>query len=166
MFANKTIILVQGVVHDSLWDILKEKQTQDIFILEGRPYLYPAKHSTREAIRRKITPTLIADNMAGFLFYKNFVKEVWLAYHLADKTGALCDIGALILGVLGKRHRIPVYLYPSGQKTKFLGRGKDLHTFNGVPAVPGNVRAYVPLVDRVPMTYITRIHSGRKSCGT
>src|SRR3989338_6892437 len=115
---EKSVVLVQGVVKGSLFDLLKKRKTTDIVVLEGRPNLEAARQSTKDLAKRKLIPTLIADNMAGVLFYKNLVKEVWLSYQLTDENGALCDIGGLILAVLGKRHNIPVYIYPSGRKSK------------------------------------------------
>jgi hypothetical protein len=46
--------------------------------------------------------------MAGSLFFNGYVKEVVLACQYADKTGALCDMGALILAVLAKKHKVDI----------------------------------------------------------
>ena len=121
MFVKKnSVILLQGVFKTSIFDLLKKRRDKEIFILEGRPGLEAAKHSCRELLKRQIKPTLIADNMAGFLFYKNLVKEAWLSYHTSDENGALCQIGGLILGVLGRKHKVPVFTYPNNQKLQFL----------------------------------------------
>ncbi len=155
----KSVTLVQGVVDGSLFDLLKERMQTQIYILEGRPTLKAAKVLSKELNKRKITPTLIADNMAGFLFKKNLVKEVWLSYQDADNEGAVCDIGALILGVLGKKHGIPVYLYPASVKMRFLGSQKDILNFNGIRVAPKGVKGYVPLIEWVPAQYISEVYA-------
>ena len=107
---KKSVIVLQGVFKDTMFDLLKKRKIKNVFVLEGRPGLEAAKQSCKELLKRNIKPTLITDNMAGFLFYKKLVKEVWLSYQAKDKKGALCQIGGLILGVLGRKHNIPVYL--------------------------------------------------------
>lgn len=155
---EESVILLQGVFEDSVLDGLKDKKDGEIFVMEGRPSLESAQVTCRELLRRKIKPTLIADNMAGFLFYKNLVKEVWLSYQISDNEGALCQIGALILGVLGKRHDVPVHLYPASTASKLMGRQKDIFYFKGEKVAPNNIKGYVPLVEWVPNKYITKLH--------
>ncbi len=158
MIKKNSVVLLQGVFEPSIFDLLKKRKVKDVFILEGRPGLDAAKHSCRELLKRKIKPTLIADNMAGFLFYKKLVKEVWLSYQSVDKSGALCQIGGLILGVLGRRHKVPVYAYPSSQKLQLLGRPKDISHFNGIKVASNSIPGYVPLVEQVPGKYIDKTY--------
>jgi len=159
MFDKKnSIILLQGVFKTSIFDLLQKRKEKDIFVLEGRPGLEAAKHSCGELLKRQIKPTLIADNMAGFLFYKDLVKEIWISYHTTDKDGALCQIGGLILGVLGLKHKAPVFIYPNNQKLKLLGYSKDISYFNGVKVAPNGTKGYVPLVEWVPAKYIDRVY--------
>ena len=152
-----SIVLLQGIFEQKTFDILKETDLEHVFVLEGRPNLDAARFSCRALIERKIKPTLIADNMSGFLFYKNLVKEVWLSYHIVDDDGALCQIGALILGVLAKRHKIPVKIYPNYQKMHILGHEKEIFHFDGERIAPDNIKGFVPLVEWVPQKYITEI---------
>ncbi|MCK5083334.1 MAG: hypothetical protein KAR31_10545 [Candidatus Omnitrophica bacterium] len=158
MIKKKSVILMQGVFEPSVFDRLEKRKGKKFFILEGRPGLQAAKRSSRELIKRKITPTLIADNMAGFLFYKDLVKEVWLSYQQTDKKGAVCQVGGLILGVLGRTHNVPVYLHPSDQELQLLGHPKDITRFNGMNVAPSNIPGYVPLVEWVPKKYIGKIY--------
>jgi len=155
---KNNVVLLQGVFEPSIFDLLKKRKIKEVFILEGRPGLEAAKHSCRELLKRKIKPTLIADNMAGFLFYKGMVKEAWLSYQSTDKEGALCQIGGLILGVLGQKHKVPVYIYPNDQKLKFLGRQRDISYFNGIKVAPRGVQGYVPLAEWVPKKYIRKTY--------
>ncbi len=156
---KESAVLVQGVVHDSLFDVFKKQKIRNVLIMEGRPRLKAAKILSQQLLKRKITPTLIADNMAGFLFYKKMIKEVWVAYQVVDPNGALCDVGGLILGVLGKQHKIPVYLYPCGWSSGSLGLPQDLLNFNGTRVAPQNVKTYVPLMEWVPKKYITKVYA-------
>ena len=155
---KKSIALVQGVVRDSLFDLLKKENRKDVFLLEGRPTLDALKSLPARVLKRKMTPTMIADSMAGVLFYKNMVKEIWVAYQFTEQKGALCDIGALILGVLGKRHNVPLYLYPSSIKRRLMGDQKDIMTFGGLATAPRGIKGYVPLVEWLPRKYITKIY--------
>ncbi len=153
----KPVVIVQGVVEARLFDELKGKGVTEVYVLEGRPTLEAARRASAELLKRGMTPTLISDNMAGVLFYKNLVKEVWIAFQYADEEGAACDIGALILGVLGKRHGVPVRLFPSARKTNFLGRSQDLLSFLSKRIAPKGVEAFVPLVEWVPAKYISAV---------
>jgi len=151
-------IILQGVFEKKFFDRLKGRGVRAALVLEGRPSLESARTSCRELGKRGMRPTLISDNMAGVLFYKNLVKEVWLACQYADEDGAVCDVGGLILGVLGKRHGVPVNLFAAARKTRFLGRKKDLLHFQKTRLAPAGTKAYVPLVEWVPAEYISKTH--------
>jgi len=151
---KKSVVLLHGHFHCDA--ISQFKKSDNFFVLEGRPDLLTSKSTIKELSRKKIVPTIIADNMAGFLFYKGLVKEVRLAYQYDDPSGALCEIGALILGVLAKNHKIPVYLYPGELRRRFLAPEKDLLMFNSKPVAAPKTRAYAPLVEWLPNEYITK----------
>ena len=155
---QKSIVLLQGIPKDSFLKVLTKKKFRNIYVLEGRPRGEGVALLCEKLLKRKIKPTLIADNMAGFLFYKNLVKEVWIAYQSLHQNGAFCSMGALILGVLGKHHRIPVYLVPSAIKTDDMGRQEDILRFQGARIAPKGVKGYVPLIERVPQQYISEIY--------
>ena len=155
---KRSAVLIQGVFKDTFFGLLKKCKAKNIVVLEGRPRLDGAKIVCRKLLKSKITPTLISDNMAGFLFYKDLVKEIWIAYQSENQTEAVCDIGALILGVLGKQHNVPVYLYPAARKTKGVAASKDILTFNGQRVAPKGAKGYVPLIEKLPKKYITEIY--------
>ena len=154
---KESIVLLQGIFQPADLDRLKDRKEREVFVMEGRPSLEAAQFTCSELLKRKIKPTLIADNMAGFLFYKDLVKEVWLSYQTQDKEGALCPIGGLILGVLGKRHKVPVHLYPSGRALNLIGNQKEIFYFKGVKIAPNRIKGYVPLAEWVPQKYISEI---------
>ena len=165
MIDKSSVVLLQGALGVEFFEQLKKFNPRETFVMEGRPSLEAARVNCRELLKHKITPTLISDNMAGFLFFKNLVKEAWAAYQVSDTDGAVCDIGALIVGILGKRHNIPVYLFPSNRNVgagskpalQFLGKEKDLIKFQNKKIAPKGIRAYVPLVEWLPNKYITKI---------
>ena len=154
---KKSIVLLQGNPEAKLLDLLKKRGTKEIFILEGRPEANHARF--KKIFKSKIRPTLISDNMAGFLFYKNWIKEIWIGYHAVKKDGALCNIGASILGVLGKKHKVAVNLFRSnGTKTKVSASPEKIFYFEGKRIAPKGIKGYVPLVEWLPKKYITRIY--------
>lgn len=156
--ARRTVILLHGVFEPAVFEV-GNPDGSELFVMEGRPSLESAEVTCRELLRRKLKPTLIADNMAGFLFCRDLVKETWIAYQTADQDGALCPIGSLILGVLGKRHNVPVRLYPASQVYKMMGKQKDIFYFKGIKVAPQNIKGYVPLVEWLPKKYITQVHT-------
>lgn len=150
-----SVVLLHGVFEPSLFGVVKSGKGTELFVMEGRPSLESAQTTCRELLRRKIKPTLIADNMAGFLFYRDLVKEAWLACQTVDDQGALCPIGSLIVGVLAKRHNVPVYVYPASKESRLMGGQKDIFYFKGIKVAPQNIKGYVPLVEWLPKKYIT-----------
>lgn len=152
------MVLLQGIFDAALFDLLKKRKVKEAFVMEGRPGLEAAESSCAQLLKRNLKPTLIADNMAGFLFYRKLVKEVWLSSPRMDKEGALCHIGAMILGVLGQKHKVPVYAYPNGQELRLLGRPKEITHFMGVKIAPRGIEGYVPLAEWVPQKYITEVY--------
>ncbi len=151
----KDIILLHGHFESEFFDDLKKKKTKTVFILEGRPDLSSSKASIKELLKRKIKPTLIADNMAGFLFSKKMVKEVHLSYQQRDENGVMAQVGSLILAVLGFRHKVKVVMHQGSKKLKLMGKSKDILEFANTRVAPKGVKGYVPLLEVVPEKYIT-----------
>jgi len=152
----KSLIVLQGNFKSDNFDLLVKGKIKEVFLLEGRPSLEAARRSSRELLKRKIIPTIVADNMAGFLFARGLVKEVWMAYQMADQNGAVCFIGGLILGVLAKKHKVSVILHRSAERSPFVAKQEEIFSFNGVRTAPEGIRGYVPLVEWVPKKYITK----------
>ncbi len=153
---KKSIILLHGNFEDKV--LQGFKKGSPYVVLEGRPDLVSSRSVIKAFAKKKITPTVIADNMAGFLFYKDLIKEVRISYQYQDGTGALCDIGGLILGVLAKEHKIPLQIYQGKLRQRFLAPQEDLLTFNGKKVAASGTRAYGPLVEWLPHRYITTSH--------
>src|SRR5271154_6195624 len=109
-YKPKSIILFHGVLSTGSLDKFKLAKDNHAFVCEGRPSLEAGRKTSGILLKQGIIPTMISDNMAGFLFFKGLVKEVVIACQYADNKGALCDMGALILAVLAKEHKVPVKL--------------------------------------------------------
>jgi hypothetical protein len=150
----KSIYLLQGIVTAEALKKVKFAKGSHVFVCEGRPTLEAGRKTTQVLLKKSITPTIISDNMAGFLFFKGWVTEVIIACQYADDTGALCDTGALILAVLAYKHKIPIKLLPAEHRARFLGDPKSILSFEGKPTAPDGTRGYVPLVEWVPAKYL------------
>lgn len=147
------ICLFQGVLSTESFKKVKISLHDHAFVCEGRPSLEAGRKTSGILLKKGITPTVISDNMAGFLFFKGLVKQVFIACQYADDTGALCDTGALILAVLAKRHKIPLKLLVAEHRTRFLGDPKAILSFEGQRIAPKGTHGYVPLVEWVPVKY-------------
>ena len=64
---KKSIILLHGNFEDKV--LQGFKKGSPYFVLEGRPDLIGSRSVLKALAKRKIVPTVIADNMAGFLFF-------------------------------------------------------------------------------------------------
>ncbi|MBF0504966.1 MAG: hypothetical protein HQL14_07685 [Candidatus Omnitrophica bacterium] len=152
----KSIYLLQGILSEAALKKIRFAKGCHVFVSEGRPTLEAGHTVTRVLLKCGIIPTVISDNMAGFLFFKGLVKEVVLACHHADNKGALCDIGALILAVLAHKHKIPLKLLPARHRIRFLGDPKAVLSFEGKRIAPQGAQGYVPLVEWVGSKYLKR----------
>ena len=116
-YKTKSICLFHGVLSAESLKKIKIAKNDHAFVCEGRPSLEAGRKTSGVLLKNGIIPTVISDNMAGFLFFKGLVKKVIIACQYADNTGALCDTGALILAVLARKHKIPVKLLAAEQRT-------------------------------------------------
>ncbi len=147
-------VLVQGLLDPSALKQLHLAKGQGAYVCEGRPSLEAGRRNIGLLLKKGIVPTVISDNMPGFLFFKGFVKQVYLACQYADTKGALCDTGALILAVLAKKHKVPVKLLQAQRRHRFLGDPESVLSFEGQRIAPKGTRGYVPLVEWVPVQYL------------
>jgi len=155
---KKSAVIVQGVLTEPFFDFLVRRNPKDVVVMEGRPGLQALDVNCQALLERNVTPIVIADNMAGFLFARNLVKEVWMASRNSDSAGVLCEIGALVLAVLARRHKVPVYCFPTTGATTFLGKPGDLFKFRDVRVAASGVKAYVPLWEWVPRKYVRKVY--------
>jgi methylthioribose-1-phosphate isomerase len=154
---QRSIVLLQGCFDKSFFQQLKDRKEEKFFILEGRPGLKAAQSNCSQLNKIGITPTLICDNMAGFLFAKDLVKEVRIAYVHKDDETLTVSIGGSILGVLAMRHGVSVHAYPSDEKLKPVADGNELLMFKGKLVAPKTAKAYVPLVEQLERKYVAHV---------
>ncbi len=155
-YKAKSIYLFQGIFSPDSIKKLKLTSNNQAFVCEGRPSLEAGRKTSEILLKKGITPAVISDNMAGFLFFNGLVKEVIIACQYADDTGALCDIGALILAILAQKHKIPIKLLAAERRTRFLGDPKAILSFEGQRIAPQSTHGYVPLVEWVPAKYFKK----------
>jgi methylthioribose-1-phosphate isomerase len=153
-YKKNSIVLFQGLLGGEALKKIKLAKGGPAFVCEGRPSLEAGRQTSKLLIKKGMAPTMISDNMAGFLFFKGLVKEVHVACQYADDKGALCDIGGLILAVLARKHKVPLKLLPAKCRHRFLGDPKDILSFEGARTAPKGTRGYVPLVEWVPVKYL------------
>jgi len=153
-YKSKSIYLFQGIASQEALRKVKFSKGGYAFVCEGRPSLEAGRKTARFLLKKGITPTVISDNMAGFLFFKGLVKKVMIACQYADDTGALCDTGALILAVLARKHKTPIQLLAAERRTRFLGDPRSILSFEGKKIAPQGTHGYVPLVEWVPARYL------------
>jgi methylthioribose-1-phosphate isomerase len=153
-YKKKSISLLHGVFTTESFKKVRFIQAEHSFVCEGRPSLEAARKTSKMLLDHGITPTIISDNMAGFLFFKGLLKEVIIACQYADDTGALCDAGALILAVLAHEHKVPIKLLAAEHKSRFIGDPKSILSFEGKQIAPKGTHGYVPLVEWVPAKYL------------
>jgi len=153
-YKARSIILFHGVLSAEFLKNIKLLKDEHVFCCEGRPSLDAGRKNAAIFLKNKIVPTMISDNMAGFLFFKGLVSQVNLACQYADNKGALCDTGALILAVLAMKHKVPVKLLMAEHKSRFLGDPNSILSFNGQRIAPKGTHGYVPLVEWVPAKYL------------
>jgi methylthioribose-1-phosphate isomerase len=153
-YKSQSIYLFQGLFSAESLKKVKLPKGGHVFVCEGRPSLEAGRKTLNFLSKKGMAPTVISDNMAGFLFFKGLVKEVTIACQYADEKGVLCDMGALILAVLAKKHKIPLKLLPAEHRHRFLGDPKSILSFEGKQVAPKGTHGYVPLVEWVPAKYL------------
>lgn len=154
---EKDGVLLLGIFGEGFFKELKKSAPKKIYVMEGRPSLEAGKKTSAALLKHGLTPTLIADNMAGFLFYKKLIKEAWVAYQ-SSTDEVLCQTGGSILAILGKKHGVPVYLSPSGLKLKTLAKPTELLQINKQKIVKQKLQTYIPLLEEVDRKYFTKIY--------
>ena len=74
-YKTKSIYLFQGILSAESLKKVKFSKSAHAFVCEGRPSLEAGRKTSGILLKKGITPTVISDNMAGFLFFKGLVKK-------------------------------------------------------------------------------------------
>ena len=133
---------------------IAEKTSGDLVVLEGRPRLDIGKVTSRQIIKLGRRPVVIADNMAGFLFFQKKIGAVYVAGPSRDENGAFGPTGSLILAVLCKKHNVPFYAIDGAKHGDLLAKEQELFNFEGKRVAASGIRGYAPLIEWVPGEYI------------
>ncbi len=151
-------VLTQPGVGEAAVEDLKRRRVVEVYVLEGRPDLSDARRLTRRLLALGMTPIVVPDGAAGLLFREGRIDEAWISIQDRTPEGAVCDTGALVLGVLGRRHRRPVRGYPAARRRPVMGDPERLVHLGARRTAPEGVTAYAPSVEWVPKRYLGRRH--------
>lgn len=160
MFSEKkhSVTLIHGVFPDAFFCLLRKKGVRKAYVLEGRPYLDGAKKTCQALLQHKMNPVLIADNMTGFLFFQNWVKNVWVSYQEINQGQVLCKVGSLGLGIMAKKYGAEMMAFPSALRKHYIANPKDIFFFEGTRVCVKGVHGFVPLIEDVPKKYLSEVY--------
>lgn len=144
-----------------------------VYVDETRPRQQGAKLTTWELLRDNITPTLITDNMAGYLMFKGKIGAVVTgADRIALNGDSANKIGTYSLAVLARAHKIPFYIaaplstidpeIETGDLIPIEERDEEeVLNINGARVAPEGTRVENPAFDVTPGELITAIITER-----
>ncbi len=149
---------------------VEEGKQIHVYVDETRPVLQGARLTAWELMEEKIPCTLITDNMAGSLMYRDMVDVAVVGADRIAKNGDVANkIGTYSLAVLCKEHGIPFYVAapfstidfttPSGVDIPIEERDprEVTHVLGKTQIAPDGVNVLNPAFDVTPARYITAI---------
>ncbi len=157
-------ILIHGVPEEGFYKLL-DVAVKRVYVTEGRPELGGAKEVAPKIKDFSFDPVLISDNMVSYLLWRGMIERVYLFYQRIHEKEAECKIGSLTIGISAEEHGIPVYLYKSKYVYDLYGPEGDVFYFNQKRVAPLGVRGYNPLIDLVPLKFITKLYKDGKWIG-
>jgi methylthioribose-1-phosphate isomerase len=123
---------------------------------ESRPHEPELGKRLGTLTARGYETVVITDNMVGFCLLKKRVEGVFLYYWKIADDEALCQGGSLLIAVLAQELGISCCLSPTDFNAERASVPAEL-SFAGDVLVTGGVKSYVPRVDTVPMSYISKV---------
>ncbi len=161
----------------ALYYMLNEAKKQgkkiSVYATETRPYLQGARLTCLTLVEAGYTPTLITDNMVGYLMWKGLVDKVFLAADRIAMDGSIANkIGTYSIAVLAARHKVPFYVLGYEGPDPNTNTWEDMEIEERNPqevlycmkarTAPEGVQAYYPAFDITPPELITAIitHKG------
>jgi methylthioribose-1-phosphate isomerase len=148
---------------------ISEGKNIHVYVDETRPVLQGARLTAWELKQEKIPFTLITDNMAGFLMFKNKVDLIIVgADRIALNGDVVNKIGTYSLSVLARENKVPFYVaaplstidlsLKTGSMIPIEERGpKEVTHILGKEITPKGVKVFNPAFDLTPNRYITGI---------
>ena len=141
-----------------------------VYVDETRPVLQGARLTAWELMEEKIPCTLVTDNMAGYLLYRDMVDLAIVGADRVARNGDVANkIGTYPLAVLCKKHGIPFYVAAPFSTIDFnTATGFDIpieerdprevtHILGKTQIAPDGVTVLNPAFDITPARYITAI---------
>jgi methylthioribose-1-phosphate isomerase len=141
-----------------------------VYVDETRPVLQGARLTAWELMQENIPCTLITDNMAGYLMYRDMIDLAIVGADRIARNGDVANkIGTYGLAVLCREHGIPFYVAAPLSTIDFtMGSGALIpieerdprevtHVFGKVQIAPDGVNVMNPAFDVTPARYITAI---------
>jgi translation initiation factor 2B subunit (eIF-2B alpha/beta/delta family) len=123
------------------------------FVAELRPGLEGMKQTSAALLRKGVRPVVICDNMMAFCMERGLVARVHIFYQSISGKAAVCRTGSLIAALCAAFHGIPVEAHRGSP----LKKAPSLLKISGESVTSGRIKTYVPLVEEVPLKYITEI---------
>ncbi|MGH7843714.1 MAG: hypothetical protein ACREQW_00885 [Candidatus Binatia bacterium] len=151
--ARTQFVLIYGVPRPDgyahLSSVLKAELAQAILVPEMRPGLWGARVVARQLRERRISTTLVSDNMMGIFFARGQIRRVLLFCSDLSKSGPAGICGLLLTALLAHAHKVPMELLAADDATR-LPLDADATTFLGQKVCPEGVNAYPLTHDVVP----------------
>ena len=123
---------------------------------ESRPHEFELAKRLEVFTARGYETVVITDNMVGFCLLKKQVEAVFLYYRQIANDQAICQGGSLLIAVLAQEVGTSCSLFPTDFDPEAGSIPGDL-SFAGDVIATGGVKSYVPLMDKVPMSYISKV---------
>jgi methylthioribose-1-phosphate isomerase len=135
-------LLVFGVprlnAYDFLLHALKAEHGSGILVPEMRPELWGARIVAPELLRRKVSTTLISDNMMGTLFAQGQIGQLYLFYSGLNPSGPEGICGSLLAVRLARAHDVPIELQECATVDE-APPDRDISSFLGQRIAPHGV---------------------------
>lgn len=134
---------------------------------ETRPLFQGARLTAYELEQMGTPTTLIADNMVGFVMYKQMVNEVVVGADRIVRDAVINKIGTYGVAVLAKEHGIPFYVaapkstfdleHTSADVVIEERKPEEVTEVYGHRIAPKGIGVFNPAFDITPLTYVTAI---------
>jgi methylthioribose-1-phosphate isomerase len=124
------------------------------FVAELRPGLEGMKRTAAALLKKNVGPVIICDNMMAFCMERGLISRVHIFYQSISKKTAVCRAGSLIAALCARFHGIPV----EAHRAAAVKKAPSLLKISGQSVTSGRIKTYVPLVEAVPLEYVTEIN--------
>jgi methylthioribose-1-phosphate isomerase len=148
-------LLIFGVPGEDFPEFLKVHYPSGqwrLWCAESRPYETLVSGQLGTFVSRDYETVVIADNMIGFCIAQKKVDCIMVFYRHLSGGYAYCQGGSLLMAVLARELGVVCNLYPTDFDPAKAAAGNSL-CFAGENITPRGAQSYIPLVDKVPLSY-------------